>query len=68
MGDAAVKSFLGSCVQLLQALMEVSSSSFLPSYPFYSSVRTDQTVDAWVEACLKLLWIFQEWLTNYGLK
>jgi len=53
MGDAAVKSFLGSCVQLLQALMEVSSSSFFPSYPFFT-VRTDQTVDAWMEAWLKI--------------
>lgn len=41
MGDAAVRSFLGSSVQLLQALMEVSSSSFLPFFPFFSRVRTD---------------------------
>ncbi|TRZ02227.1 hypothetical protein DNTS_017576 [Danionella cerebrum] len=43
MGDAAVRSFLGSCVQLLQALMEVSSSSFLPSFPFLS--RADSAME-----------------------
>lgn len=52
MGDVAMRSFLGSCVQLLQALMEVSSSSFLPSFPFFTRVRTDQTKDAWAELCL----------------
>ncbi|XP_051578271.1 rab3 GTPase-activating protein non-catalytic subunit-like isoform X2 [Myxocyprinus asiaticus] len=56
MGDAAVRSFLGSCVQLLQALMEVSSSSFLPYFPFFS--RADSGVEdvSAPDVCVEEVW------------
>ncbi|KAA0711167.1 Rab3 GTPase-activating protein non-catalytic subunit RGAP-iso [Triplophysa tibetana] len=56
MGDAALRSFLGSCVQLLQVLMEVSSSSFLPSFPFFS--RADSGVEEVPapDVCVEEVW------------
>ncbi|RXN29768.1 rab3 GTPase-activating non-catalytic subunit-like isoform X1 [Labeo rohita] len=56
MGDAAVRSFLGSCVQLLQALMEVSSSSFLPSFPFFSRADSAMEEMSAPDVCVEEVW------------
>ncbi|KAF7704827.1 hypothetical protein HF521_021899 [Silurus meridionalis] len=56
MGDVAMTSFLGSCVHLLQILMEVSSSSFLLSFPLSS--KADSGVEEAIvpEVCVEEVW------------
>ncbi|XP_026884582.2 rab3 GTPase-activating protein non-catalytic subunit isoform X1 [Electrophorus electricus] len=54
MGDAAMTSFLGSCVLLLQALMEVSSS--IPSFAFFS--KSDSGVE---EVCVPQVCVEEVW-------
>ncbi|XP_047677207.1 rab3 GTPase-activating protein non-catalytic subunit isoform X2 [Tachysurus fulvidraco] len=56
MGDAAMTSFLGSCVQLLQALMEVSSSSFLLSFPLFSKADSGVEEASVPEVCVEEVW------------
>ncbi|KAK3563420.1 hypothetical protein QTP86_027791 [Hemibagrus guttatus] len=56
MGDAALTSFLGSCVQLLQALMEVSSSSFLLSFPLFSKADSGVEEASVLDVCVEEVW------------
>ncbi|KAI4883030.1 hypothetical protein NFI96_012495 [Prochilodus magdalenae] len=56
MGDVAMTSFLGSCVQLLQTLMEVSPSSFLPPYPLFSKADSGVEEVCVPELCMEEVW------------
>ncbi|XP_037398151.1 rab3 GTPase-activating protein non-catalytic subunit isoform X1 [Pygocentrus nattereri] len=64
MGDAAMTSFLGSCVQLLQTLMEVSPSSFLPPYPLFSKADSGVEEVSVPELCMEEVWGSAEGLAS----